>query len=74
MLRLSLVIRKTTWNKILEYAPEELKAGIKEVLNDPLRLKEIDNLKFDLIDCLQYFKLKFNLTQFMNCTFRISVT
>lgn len=74
MPRPSMLNRKTTWTKIIEYAPDELKSAIKAVLADPTKLKEIDNLKFDLIDCLMYFGLKFNLSQFLNCTFRISVT
>ena len=61
------------WNKVIEYAPEESKAAIKAVVSDPVKLKEMESLHLDLIDCLERFGLKFDVNQFLNCTSRITV-
>ena len=58
----------------MSYAPKSKKSKIEEYLDNIGMIKELNFMRYDIIDYLEYFGLKLNLSQFLNCTSRIDVS
>lgn len=57
----------------MSFAPKAKRDKIEEFLDNIGMIKELNFMRYDIIDYLNYFGLKLNLSQFLNCTSRIEV-